>query len=673
MDNKEKKIIEDLDYMTGDVEVPESLQPEAVEKLLREHKSDKKELHKKKFQWKRSYTRAAAAAAFLVVVGAAAGGIAQIKKTGAVPDYVSDYVPGLDNSMKKADGVIEYAPGYDKIYEYIQARAEQYEKVTEEFDYDTSLYTGARTDNEMAAAESVGSTAKTQSDSGHSSTNVRTEGVDEGDIVKTDGEYLYVLKDTLAQINIVDIRGEEMKVADTLTLENGMQGTELYVQGDRLIVLGVVQEESEKLEIGESVYQEKTCALTYDISDRTNAKEIGRTTQSGSYESSRIVDNYLYIFSNFYVTEDCGKDEVEKYVPEAGGELIPAERIILPPQEIGNMYYVVSTVNLEEPDKVVDSKGIFHNGGITYVGKENIYFCETSRDDEGSVSTCIKKISYRDGKLEGEASGNIEGRLNDSFSIDEYNGYLRMVVIKDDMPNEVMPLLREDMVVEDQEKAEEVTSTNAVYVLDKDLKIVGSIEDLAPDEKIYSARFMGDTAYFVTFKQVDPLFSVDLSDPTKPEIIGSLKIPGFSEYLHPYGDGLLLGIGMDVDEEGVTTNGVKLSMFDISDPSNVKEIHKAVLEGVYGSSALYDYKSVLIDEEKNMIGFSAYGEQESYYMFEYDKESGFRKCMEEDVNNTSWMSTKGLYSGDQLYVVGGNVIESYQIPTYEKTGDIILP
>ena len=113
--------------------------------------------------------------------------------------------------------------------------------------------------------------------------------------------------------------------------------------------------------------------------------------------------------------------------------------------------------------------------------------------------------------------------------------------------------------------------TNSVYVLDKELKQIGAIEDLAEDERVYSARFMGEVGYFVTFRETDPLFSVDLSDPEKPKIVGELKIPGFSDYLHFYGEDQLLGIGMNVDEETQITDGVKLSMFDISDKTDVKE------------------------------------------------------------------------------------------------------
>ena len=363
------------------------------------------------------------------------------------------------------------------------------------------------------------------------------------------------------------------------------------------------------------------------------------------------------------------KNEPELYVPEVGEKLIEPNKILLPLEENGNMYYVASSINLEEPNNIVDSKGIFHNGGMTYVSSDHIYLCEASRDEEGAISTCIRKISYEDGKLDGKAAANVDGRLEDSFSIDEYNGYLRMVVMKDDQVSRAEPLLREL----EEETAVEAEESNALYVLDQNLKIIGSIEGIAPGERIYSARFMGDTAYFVTFKETDPLFSADLSDPTNPKLIGSLKIPGFSEYLHPYGEGLLLGIGMDVDESGVTTNGVKISMFDISNPADVKEIHKTVLENVYGSAALYDYKAVLIDEEKNMIGFPTYGENEKYYVFNYHSEVGFEKVMEEEINNTSWMDVKGLYSGERLYIVGGNVIESYQIPTYKKVDDIVLP
>ena len=215
--------------------------------------------------------------------------------------------------------------------------------------------------------------------------------------------------------------------------------------------------------------------------------------------------------------------------------------------------------------------------------------------------------------------------------------------------------------------------TNSVYILDKDLKETGSIKNLAKDERVYSARFMGDVGYFVTFKETDPLFSVDLSDPENPKIMGELKIPGFSDYLHPYGKDKLLGIGMNVDEKTMSTDGVKLTMFDISDPENVKEEQTYVIENVYYTDVAYDYKAALVDTEKNLIGFAADSEGgREYYTFSYDEKQGFTCTMHEEINGNNMRITRGVYIEDTLYVVQGNIIEAYSLTNHAKIDDIIL-
>ena len=230
---------------------------------------------------------------------------------------------------------------------------------------------------------------------------------------------------------------------------------------------------------------------------------------------------------------------------------------------------------------------------------------------------------------------------------DEYDGYLRVVVTDGD--------------------------TNSVYVLDQELKETGSIKGLAEDERVYSARFMGKTGYFVTFKETDPLFSVDLSDPKNPKIIGALKIPGFSDYLHPYGKNKLLGIGMNVDEKTMSTDGVKLTMFDISDPENVKEEQTYVIENVYYTDVSYDYKAALVDAEKNLIGFAADSEGgREYYTFSYDEKQGFTCTMHEEINGNNMRITRGIYIEDMLYVIQGNIIEAYSLKDFKKVDDIIL-
>ena len=190
---------------------------------------------------------------------------------------------------------------------------------------------------------------------------------------------------------------------------------------------------------------------------------------------------------------------------------------------------------------------------------------------------------------------------------------------------------------------------------------------------MYSARFLGDTGYFVTYKETDPLFSVDLSNPKNPKILGRLKIPGFSNYLHFYGEDKLLGIGMDVDKKGDVTDGVKLSMFDISDKKNVKEEHKYTLKDVYSTDVEWDYKAALIDVKKNIIGFPAGGEnRQMYYLFSYTEEKGFQCNMKEKIYGSDALSTRGIYIKDRLYVIHGNVLKAYSLKTYKKVDDCLL-
>ena len=207
-------------------------------------------------------------------------------------------------------------------------------------------------------------------------------------------------------------------------------------------------------------------------------------------------------------------------------------------------------------------------------------------------------------------------------------------------------------------------------MLNDKLEIIGSIHNLAKDETIYSARFMGDTGYFVTYRQVDPLFSVDLSDPENPKILGELKIPGFSEYLHPYGDGKLLGIGMDVSEDGFTTEGVKLSMFNVTDPSNVTEENKYTIEESYGTDVGYNYKGVFVDVQKNLFGFITYHDGVTYQLYTYDEAEGFKEVMSRQLSG--YEGSRGLYIGDVFYLVSGNMIESYSMNGFEKMDDIVL-
>ena len=384
----------------------------------------------------------------------------------------------------------------------------------------------------------------------------------------------------------------------------------------------------------------------------------------------RVKDGYAYVISSFYPDTASPRSDVGAYVPSVQGGTLEADRIFMPEQEMGSEYTVITAFSLADPQEQTDSKAVFGSANLCYVSGENIYITEMYISDHASevTQTSIRKISYKDGTLTGIAQAKVDGTLNDSFSIDEYEGYLRLVTtISPGSEIGVYPMPR--VGSSNEEIDSQVKDTNALFVLDGNLETVGEIRDLAEDERVYSARFMGDTGYFVTFRQVDPLFSVDLSEPSNPRIIGELKIPGFSEYLHPYGDGLLLGIGMDADLSGTTTEGVKLSMFDISDPSSVQETQTYVIDGMY-STNVYNYKAVFADVEKNLFGFTAYGDSAKYYIFSYDAENGFTEVFSRTME--SYGDTRGLYVGDVFYLVDGRTVESYTLNGFEKIDDIVL-
>ena len=200
---------------------------------------------------------------------------------------------------------------------------------------------------------------------------------------------------------------------------------------------------------------------------------------------------------------------------------------------------------------------------------------------------------------------------------------------------------------------------NRVYVLDENLQVTGKLTGLAKGEQIYAARFTGETGYFVTYRNTDPLFTVDFSDPQNPKVIGELKVSGFSEYLHFWSHDMLLGIGMETDPQSGETIGVKLSMFDISDPGKVKEEAKLVLKDVTYCDAMYDYKAVLADPEKNLIAFTAeayrQGYQKSYRVVSYEK-GKFISRIERTLAAGQYAYDSGrwrsVYVKDRLYLVG---------------------
>lgn len=637
MEKREQDLLYKIEVSSENVVVPDSLKPENMKKKLEQCAWEERR-RKRRRQWK----FAGAAAACIVLV---AGITVYQNRTRMVK---SD--SAVINSADSSDGVVAksvekcpvnkgnqenqkyYAKSYKEIRKYIEASEKE----------ETAK---GSTKEQQSCADATGD---------YSNTNVRQEGVDEADVAKTDGRYLYVLEDDGDYVSIVDTKTSMKKISE-IKAPKDETIEEFYLTEKNKKVVMICSNSSDDDYVEDvtrssliSKQTEGTRVVTYDVQDKKHPKKAGEVSQNGEYELSRISDGYLYIFSNYWVAGNWKKKHPSTYIPYVDGELMKAKDIYLPEGTKGCMYEIVSSINLKKPDKIADSKAIFSEGGDAYVSNKNIYYYEEEWTGNGKQEkTLLRKLSYKKGKLAVVAQKTFKGYLNDSFSIDEYDGYLRMVVTRG--------------------------KTNAVYVLDQKLKLTGKITNLAKDERVYSARFLGDTGYFVTYKETDPLFSVDLSNPKNPKILGRLKIPGFSNYLHFYGEDKLLGIGMDVDKKGDVTDGVKLSMFDISDKINVKEEHKYTLKDVYSTDVEWDYKAALIDMEKNIIGFPAGGEnRQMYYLFSYTEGKGFQCNMKEKIYGSDALSTRGIYIKDRLYVINGNVLKAYSLKTYKKVDDCLL-
>ncbi len=669
----------------------------------------------KKRSYRRWWLQTAAVAACLAVVLFAAGRSVDWER--GVQKNMEELELAVEQPQEKASqGDTEKGASYQELYDAFSDIWKEQEKMTAYIEERATDSAGMDTGGESSAempAEGAAVATETVEDSAdlensgseaYGKTNQQEAEVEEADIIKNDGRYLYQVvyenKSGKHTVQIVDTRDGLKEVSRIGEFDNEIQ--QIYVWKDSLAVIesGWVSDpmEEEDTDSGnlldgvkgfvEEIFSSKTGDYyretsysrihIYDIKDRQNPELYHTFTLKGSYRDSRISDGYLYFFTTCNAYRPRLEKDYQAYVPEVDGEPLAPEKIYLPEDTKTAAYLVMASVHMEQPDQFTDTTAIVTAADRFYVSKNNIYVTDSMYVDYGtegkqSDSTRIFRFSYQDGKMKKEAEGSVKGILRDDMAMNEYKGYLRMVttvesqnvqVVKDDITGEIIG--NDGMDFE---------TTNSLYVLDGSLEIAGKIENLAKDELIYSARFMGDAGYFVTFRQTDPLFSVDLSNPKKPKILGELKISGFSEYLHFYGDNLLLGIGMEADEETGATDGMKLSMFDISDPSDVKEQSKLNLPYDY-AQALYDYKSVLIDTDKNLFGFCAEDYEEDYrseyVLFTY-ADGAFQEKMKIDCSDGEVYSSRvrGTYIGECFYLLCANGrVEAYSLTDGSKIAEL---
>jgi len=430
----------------------------------------------------------------------------------------------------------------------------------------------------------------------HSTTNIQVAGVDEADIVKTDGEYIYLVSGN-ETIIVEAYPPEQAQVLSEIELEGTAVG--IFINGDRLVVF---EEETpyypyDDIRWGPTgeiymplIISPKTFIKVYDVSDRENPQLQRELSADGQYVSSRMIGDYAYVVINEPVYEQDDELNLPKIYLGGNETEIPATDIYY--SDVSDYYYMYTTImaiNTQNDDQEPTYETILLGASSNvYVSLNNIYLTFPvwgtdilGREVWDFQKTSTYRINIEGDKIEYVASGEVPGMVLNQFSMDEYDGYFRVATTTQGR-----------------------TSRNNIYILDMDLNIVGSLEDLARGETIYSARFMGERGYLVTFKQVDPLFVIDLSDPRYPEELGYLKVTGYSDYLHPYDENHLIGIGKETTDEGEFAwyQGVKISLFDVSDVSNPREISKLEI-GDRGtdSPVLWDHKAFLFDKLRNLL------------------------------------------------------------------------
>ncbi len=564
------------------------------------------------------------------------------------------------------------------------------------------------TENSLAASDSGGAESNVSSD--FSETNVQVKGIDEPDIVKNDGTFLYQVIENRVVITQAD-PAEEMKKVSTITFPNQeFSPQELIQNKDRLVVIGHSYEEMPGIKDREGSSSDTfllpmhhtLIAKIYGIKDRSKPILEREVEIEGSYVSARQSNDFLYLVSsyhqNFRLLEEKKKEEIDlrprvrDSSNQEGTQYIDYERINYFPQSKETNFTIISSIPINKPKEEANFTTYLGSGNQIYMSHENLYIAVNTYPDMSvdsrtaySPDTTIYKFAIDQNEVHFTYSTEIEGSVLNQFSMDEYEGNFRVATTKGDAWDE------------------RNQSSNHLYILNDKLKKIGEIKGLAEGERIYSARFMKERIYMVTFKQVDPLFVIDASDPANPEVKGELKIPGFSNYLHPYDDNHIIGFGQNTkllknegsrNEPIVQTDGIKISIFDVSDMNKPVEKFTEIIGGNGTYSPLnHDHKALLFDKKRNLFAFPIHifsyeeGKQtdensfQGALIYKIDSEKGFRLATKishfqsEDVrDHRHWESEiqRLVYIDHTIYSLSRDRILAHNLNTFKQIGELDL-
>ena len=438
---------------------------------------------------------------------------------------------------------------------------------TDLIEYETAPLEDAAAGDVEVAGNSA--TAKSTDTTGHSETYLQVEDVDEADIVKTDGKYIYYVTNSreVVILSAADGKTKKLSTIGSSGIENYIR--DIYVKGDRLITVGTIyKDDSDESSSG---------IVVYDISDRSKPEVLYDFSQTGSILSSRMVGDHVYLVTNDYVSRGgrpvpmCGSVENMKRLDAAEICCVPD------PQDAS--YIVISAVDTASGDQGRSAtKAVLGASSDIYCNDHNLY-CTSMEWPDGNDTyyTRVVRASLDGLKVKVDATTKVRGYVDGQFSMDERNGYFRIATTSQ----------RAGMDV------------NNLYVLDSRLRETGKVTGFARNESIKAVRFIGDKAYVITYEAIDPLFIIDLSDPASPRIEGEVMIDGFSTLLIPVSDDRLLGIGHATGDNGYGgeyDSGLKLALFDISDPSEPKVLHSKEFKDM-SSLAQNDHHALMVNSE----------------------------------------------------------------------------
>ena len=551
----------------------------------------------------------------------------------------------------------------------------------------------------------------------YSTTNIQVENVDEADITKTDGDYIYSISED--RVIITDVKdSSSIKIASKISLSKAAIPEDMILYNDKLVVIAVDYYNSS------SYYNRfnNTIVSIFDITDRTQPKKVKEYTLYEPYYTSRCIDGKLYVISSGQLRlED---NEVVAYYKEDGKEkdigfdnikylddIKTKQQTLISMVDLNNAQDVnVNSYLIDISNAYVSENAIYllnqkykgYNYGVppisslfTLKGAIGPFVYEDNEEQSNNrYETEIYKFEIlEDGSIKYSCKNEVEGKTINQYSVDEYNNNLRVALY-------------------DYEGSR-------VVIFDENLKQIGKTEYLAKGENMYSSRFMGNKAYLVTYKTIDPLFVIDLSDPTNPKALGELKIPGYSTYLHPYDENHIIGIGMETKEtvrrdsmgKVISTTasviGMKMALFDVSDVNNPVQISSTVIGDARTTSAiLTNPKALLFSKEKELIAIPVnnYAEDfevsssenyqavinnytnynkarvsEGYFVYKINVEEGFnlKGVITHDVsigNKYSYNYTskllRGLYIENNLYTVSETAIKINDLETLSLINEL---